>query len=490
MKTTKKNKSVFQGNKIMESVNRMITEGELENAEAALAAKDLVDRIQDIVEDLGKMSNEELPSLVDAIRNSFGADAATQYQASANAQLNTLLNAAKVAKDELNNSTLVLTGDESAQPGVAAPMGAAGEPGSGEETAETNDADTLDSLDGEDGFDATAPAAGGNEPLGRARREATEESRLRKEFKLTESKNLMESVASIKKRLEAEKTKIAALKKKSKGELDATKTNKKIRASQEKIKSLHTEFTEAQKSAKKLKESLIVEAKKGKKPAFLEKAEVKAEEKEGKKVSAKEKKKVDEASDNKATCPECDGTKRNWPCARCKSTGVVSTKKKVEEAARTTPCENCGKSKSKHHQHGKTLHCDPHSSGTIYVPSGKEKKPAKKKVKEDVDSKYNSREKAHDITDKTANSYTSEKALEKAPRFTDNVYDVDYKPSNSNKGGVYEAAEEKKKCKGCEKKFTGKGTKCPACKKKAKLKESREHTMKLAEMLASKKKSN
>ena len=51
---------------------KMLREGEVENAESILACKDQVDRLQDMVEELGKMTNEELPKLVDKIRGSLG----------------------------------------------------------------------------------------------------------------------------------------------------------------------------------------------------------------------------------------------------------------------------------------------------------------------------------------------------------------------------------------------------------------------------------
>ena len=51
-------------NPIKRYARQMLREGEIENAEAALAAKDQVDRLQDMVEELGKMSNEELLNLV------------------------------------------------------------------------------------------------------------------------------------------------------------------------------------------------------------------------------------------------------------------------------------------------------------------------------------------------------------------------------------------------------------------------------------------
>lgn len=93
---------------------RYIAEGEMQTAEAALAAKDLVDRLQDSVEDLSKMTNEELPHLVDAIRGSFGDEKANQYQATANTVLSSLLDQVKQQKSTLENATLVLTGDAQA----------------------------------------------------------------------------------------------------------------------------------------------------------------------------------------------------------------------------------------------------------------------------------------------------------------------------------------------------------------------------------------
>src|SRR6056300_441051 len=49
--------------KKMGLVESVITEGEVENAELVLAAKDMVDRVQGMLEDIGKMINEDLPPL-------------------------------------------------------------------------------------------------------------------------------------------------------------------------------------------------------------------------------------------------------------------------------------------------------------------------------------------------------------------------------------------------------------------------------------------
>lgn len=360
------NKTALKEAAIMNRINVYLTEGEMENAEAALAAKDLVDRLQDMVEDLGKMTNEELPALVDAIRNSFGGDPATQYQASANAQLNTLLTAVKTTKDELNNSTLVLTGDASQAPndGDVDNTANPSEDGQAGDDVESDEG-SLDKLadqsgeDEEDGFDAL-PAASGSSPLGRERRTA-EESRssdLYKAYKLTESKNLMETVESIKRQLEIQKKSLATTKADMKNA--STPTKKAACKKQETfikgvIAKLQAKFKEAQKDAKKLKESVVVEAKKGKKPEWLEKKEVDAEEKEGKKVSKKEKEKVDE-SEGKNKCKWCEKkTDKTYCSKKCKDEDQsrkeyadsqkdywAKDKKKVTEAV-TKKCPKCKK---------------------------------------------------------------------------------------------------------------------------------------------------
>jgi hypothetical protein len=127
---------------------KLIIEGEMQNAEAALAAKDIVDRLLDIITDLGKMSNDELPALIDSIRGSFGQESAEAYQQTANQVLNDLLMTVKEKRAELEKATLVLTGDASdTGSDLALP--------SGEDEEIPSD---KDSLDGEDfGSDEAAP---------------------------------------------------------------------------------------------------------------------------------------------------------------------------------------------------------------------------------------------------------------------------------------------------------------------------------------------
>ena len=69
------------GNDTEVSSGNIITEGEMEQAEVVMAAKNIVDRIQGMVEDLGEILNEDLPPLADTITDQFGAEASAAFAA-------------------------------------------------------------------------------------------------------------------------------------------------------------------------------------------------------------------------------------------------------------------------------------------------------------------------------------------------------------------------------------------------------------------------
>ena len=96
----------------------IVNEGELQTAEALLAAKDITDRLQGMVEDLGEMLNEDLPPLGDSINDQMGEGKGTQYVASASATIQGLLDAMKAAKQALDDASKVLTG-EGPEPAMA-----------------------------------------------------------------------------------------------------------------------------------------------------------------------------------------------------------------------------------------------------------------------------------------------------------------------------------------------------------------------------------
>lgn len=151
----------------LDQQTRQLNEGELESAEAILAAKDMVDSIQDMIEEVSKMLNEKLPPLTDAIRDQISSEQADGFKNSAAQALQGLLDNLGATREALDNGARGLAGEQ-----VAAPMDLGGDVAADAGLdAELPPAETSD-LDAEetDGFDGTDAAAGGDEALGRERR--------------------------------------------------------------------------------------------------------------------------------------------------------------------------------------------------------------------------------------------------------------------------------------------------------------------------------
>jgi len=120
---------------------RIVTENEeVEKSQVILAAQDLIDQLQKMVEQISKMNAEELPAVVGGISNEIGTSESEAYNQSVSEALTTLLAAVTAAKGSLTSSLGVITGDGSADMGDD--MGFGGEeefsgeeplPGGGEE---------------------------------------------------------------------------------------------------------------------------------------------------------------------------------------------------------------------------------------------------------------------------------------------------------------------------------------------------------------------
>ena len=108
---------------------RMVKESEIQTAQVVLAAQDMVDRIQGMMEDISEMQFKDLPALVNSIRNDMGTEQATQFQAQASTALSNLLTAVQAGKTEMEAAQGVLTGQAPVVPGqpAAAPAAAPGE---------------------------------------------------------------------------------------------------------------------------------------------------------------------------------------------------------------------------------------------------------------------------------------------------------------------------------------------------------------------------
>ena len=169
---------------------RTLMEQDLDQAELVLAAKDMVDRLQKMAEDLASMQVEDLMPLTDAMREAFGTEQANAFSASADATLAAALETIKATREQMDQSVMVLTGEgapmNDMMGGALPPAGDMGAPVPGDEMA----------VPTEDEFAGEEAAAGvEGEPLGRIPKESVQNA---KKLLLQHAKNGKLTKASIK----------------------------------------------------------------------------------------------------------------------------------------------------------------------------------------------------------------------------------------------------------------------------------------------------
>lgn len=153
---------------------KMLKESEVQQAQVVLAAQDMVDKMQAMLEDVSELQFKELPALVDSIKNQVGIDQAAQFNTDATAALTGLMQNLQQAKQQMDAALGVVTGQGPA-PGAAAlgaelgaeagaELGAAAGAEAGADVG-----DELDAVAADAGADLDDEEAGG-EVLGRARR--------------------------------------------------------------------------------------------------------------------------------------------------------------------------------------------------------------------------------------------------------------------------------------------------------------------------------
>ena len=145
---------------------QFLRESEVQQAQVVLAAQDMVDKMQSMLEDTTEMQFKELPALVDSIRNQIGMEQATQFNSDVTAALQGLVQNLQGAKQQLETALGVVTGQPAA---LDTSMAASGMPGAtpppmpGAELGADIGADIGAEMDAEE----PAPAGAA---LGRARR--------------------------------------------------------------------------------------------------------------------------------------------------------------------------------------------------------------------------------------------------------------------------------------------------------------------------------
>ena len=83
---------------------------EVEKSQVVLAAQDMVDQVQKMLEDIGQMQVKELPALVSSIESEIGVNESQTYNNEVSGQLDTLSASLKEASSALKNALNGLTG--------------------------------------------------------------------------------------------------------------------------------------------------------------------------------------------------------------------------------------------------------------------------------------------------------------------------------------------------------------------------------------------
>lgn len=172
--TAERNPKYMEMLMVRESLNRwleehnqrMLSESELGKSEAILAAKDVVDTIQDMLEDIGRMQNEQMPALMDTIRDQIGSEQADAFSSAINPLLQNLYQNIQSAREGADKAARGLAGEQVDQPMGMGGMGGGMDAGMGMGAGPDMGSD----LDMGDEFAATDAAAGGEESLGREKR--------------------------------------------------------------------------------------------------------------------------------------------------------------------------------------------------------------------------------------------------------------------------------------------------------------------------------
>lgn len=141
-----------------------LLEADAADAEITMAARGIVDELQDMIEKLGKIQNDQLGPLADEMAYSHGPEQSSAFKQATDSAIAGLLGQARSTKDSVNDAVLVLMGDKPADD-----MAATGAELGGDMGADFEDDITADMGPDLTGGDESmsGPEA---EPLGRAKR--------------------------------------------------------------------------------------------------------------------------------------------------------------------------------------------------------------------------------------------------------------------------------------------------------------------------------
>ena len=152
---------------MVENKQQLIMESEMGKSQAILAAKDMVDSVQDMLEEVSKMQNEQMPALLDTIRDQIGMEQADAFKAAVEPLLANMVQQLSSSRSTVDDAARALAGEQVAQP---MGMGMGGAPGAAPGAAPDGmPAPNMGGVMGGDSFAATDAAAGPN-TVGREKR--------------------------------------------------------------------------------------------------------------------------------------------------------------------------------------------------------------------------------------------------------------------------------------------------------------------------------
>jgi len=103
------------------SKQKQLTEGEIGKSEAILAAKDMVDSIQDMLEKVSRMQVEQMPALVDTIRDQISMEQADSFKNTIGQLLTGMMDQLGQAREQADLAARQLAGEAAPQQNMAMP---------------------------------------------------------------------------------------------------------------------------------------------------------------------------------------------------------------------------------------------------------------------------------------------------------------------------------------------------------------------------------
>lgn len=167
-RVTYQHPSLRKQNGMKESINTKLKENEVEQAEVVIAAKGFGQELQSMVEKLGRLMNEDLGSVSDQMRQTYGSSTASKFQSEMITDFNSIIDLLRSTKDRIDDAVEMLSTGQSytdmdgiESPAVGTDM---------DDDFEIGDDLGLGGMD--DPFGGADAAAGDGAPLGREMKES------------------------------------------------------------------------------------------------------------------------------------------------------------------------------------------------------------------------------------------------------------------------------------------------------------------------------